>query len=79
MTGQSWWAFRGSPRHAALLAAGWEESRAWKLAHGERVSVLMVKVNDQIPRPQQITVSVTPALCGDSIRGMAEFSAARRR
>ena len=45
MTGHAWWAFRGSPRHAELLAAGWEETRAWKLVHGELVSVLMVKVS----------------------------------
>ncbi len=41
---QESWAFRGSPRHAALLADGWEETSLWKLVHGERVSVLMVKV-----------------------------------
>ncbi len=44
MTGYSWWAFVGSPRHAELLAAGWEESRVSKLVHGELVSVLMVWV-----------------------------------
>ena len=44
MSGYSTWAFRHTPHHAALLAAGWTESHpcTWKLAHGEYVSVLMV-------------------------------------
>lgn len=44
MSGLYWWAFEHSPLHAELLASGWQESRVWKLVHGERVSVLMVKI-----------------------------------
>ncbi len=65
--GLSWWAFENSPRHAYLLANGWEETPLRKYVHGEFVSIYMTKTDSAASANFRV-VGVSPNRQDDSPR-----------